>query len=250
MMIDTHCHLSNDEYEDIDVIISHMEDNIMITSGYDKKHNLEVLDVIGRYKNVYGMIGYHPENLDDYDIKLLEEQIVNKKIVAVGEIGLDYHWNTYNKEYQKECFINQIRVAQKYNLPITVHSRDAAADTVDIIEKEIGDSTLVMHCYSYSLEIARRLMKKNVYFGIGGVLTFKNAKNLVEVVKEVPLDRLVLETDSPYLSPEPFRGKKNEPYNILLVAQKIADIKNISVDEVLVKTTQNAEKIFGLNNLQ
>jgi len=244
MMIDTHCHLSNEDYDNLDVVIKHMDGNKMIISGADQKMNLEVLDMIKKYDNIYGTIGYHPEELDDYDISWLEEHIHDSKIVGIGEIGLDYHNGKDNADKQKECFIEQIELAKKYHMPIVIHSRDAAEDTLKILKEHLGDNLAVMHCYSYSVEIARELMKMNISLGIGGVVTFKNAKTLVDVVKEIPLDRLVLETDSPYLTPEPLRGTKNEPYNIYYVGLKIAEIKNISLDEVFKTTTENAQRIY------
>lgn len=246
MMIDTHCHLDLDN-PNIKDELKRMEDNIIIVSGYSTKTNKEVLKLCQEYKNVYGTIGYHPDEVEeDNDLNLLEEYINNPKIVGVGEIGLDYYWHNDNKDKQKKLFIDQIELAIKYNKPIVVHSRDAAEDTYEILKNYKGKK-IVMHCYSYSLEMAKKFKELGVMFGIGGVVTFKNGKKLVEVVENIELDSLLLETDSPYLTPEPFRGKRNEPYNIIYVAEKIAEIKGIKLEEVLKTTTDNAVRQFDLN---
>lgn len=250
MFIDTHCHLYKEYYENIDEVIKEMKNNIMITSGCDNTTNKEVIECINKYDNVYGTIGIHPEeieNVKEEDFIYIENNINNPKIVGIGEIGLDYHYPT-NKDLQKEIFIRQIELGKKYNKTIVVHSRDALEDTLHILNKYKNDNLkIVMHCYSYSLEIAKELIKNNVKLGIGGVLTFKNSVKLKEIVKELPLTNFLLETDSPYLSPEPFRGKKNKPYNCYFVAQFISQIKNISIEEVFKITTDNAVKQFDLD---
>lgn len=245
MMIDTHCHLDLND-ENLKNKIEKMKDNIIIVSGYNTITNKEVLKLCEKYKNIYGTIGYHPDEVDgDINLDLLEENINNPKIVGVGEIGLDYYWHSDNKEKQKKLFIEQIELAKKNNKTIVVHSRDAAEDTYEILKK-YNLKKVIMHCYSYSYEMALKFKELGVYFGIGGVVTFKNGKKLVEVVKNIDINKLLLETDSPYLSPEPFRGKENEPYNIIYVAEKIAEIKGISVEEVLKITTDNAICQFDL----
>lgn len=250
MFIDTHCHLDYEEYESLDKIINNMQDNIMIASGADPKNNKHVIDLATRNKNIFATIGIHPEFADSYmdeDLKFIENNLNNSKVVGIGEIGLDYHYGKENKEKQKKLFVEQIKLAKKYNLPITIHSRDAAEDTYKIIEQEYdGNLKITMHCYSYSLEYAKRLEKFNVKFGIGGVVTFKNAKKLVEVVSYLSLNKILLETDSPYLTPEPYRGTLNEPKNSYLVAKKISEIKNESVETVIKTTTNNAVYQFDL----
>ena len=237
MMIDTHCHL--DEYENIDEIIKHMGNNIIIVSGVDDKTNKQVIEIINKYPNIYGVIGIHPEEIDNINsnsFKIIEENINNPKIVGIGEIGLDYHFIKDNKIKQQEIFIKQIELANKYKKTIVIHSRDSINDTYNILKKYLNTKA-VIHCYSSSLDIK---------LGIGGVVTFKNSKILKEVVENISLDNLLLETDSPYLSPEPLRGKINEPYNIIYVAKKIAKLKNISLEEVLNRTTVNAIEQFDL----
>ena len=250
IMVDTHCHLDIDEYENVEEVIKNMGNNIMIASGYNNKSNKRVLELINKYENIYGTIGIHPnefESMNDESIKYIEDNLNNKKIVGIGEIGLDYNWDTENKELQKEYFIKQILLAKKYNKVIVIHSRDACMDTYNILKENLDNIKAVMHCYSYSKEMALEFKKIGLKFGIGGVVTFKNSSKLQEVVKSLNLEDILLETDSPYLSPEPLRGKKNEPKNVYLVAQKIAELKGASVDEIIRNTTNNAASVFDLN---
>lgn len=250
MMIDTHCHLDIKDYDNVEEIISHMEGNYMIASGCDMQTNKRVIELVNKYNNIYGTIGVHPSEIsDDIEgcIKYIEENISNPKIVGIGEIGLDYHYGDEDKELQKKYFIKQIKLAQKYNKTIVIHSRDAAEDTYNILEDHIGSSKVVLHCYGYTKEMAKRFLKFNMMFGIGGVLTFKNSQKLKETVEMLDMDKLLLETDSPYLSPEPYRGQKNEPHNIIYVAHKISELKNVDYEKVLEITTNNAIKQFDLN---
>ena len=223
-MIDTHCHLFKEYYDNIDEIVNNMNDK------------------------VYGVIGIQPEEVgkfSDKSIKIIEDNINNPKIIGIGEVGLDYYWDDTHKEEQKKVFRCMMDLARKYKKTVVIHSREAIQDTYDII-KEYSDVKCVLHCYSSSVEMVKEFIKLGVMLGIGGVLTFKNSKKLVEVVKEIPLEYLLLETDSPYLSPEPFRGKTNIPNNIEIVAQKIAEIKDITVEEVLSVTTSNAKRQFNI----
>ena len=247
MLIDTHCHLEEKDYEDLDCIINNM-DGYMIASGYDDETNLEVIDLVNKYDNVYGVIGIHPEEVDNVtsnSFKIIEDNINNKKIVGIGEIGLDYYYVKDNKDKQIDLFKKQIKLAEKYNKPIVVHSRDAAQDTYNIL-KNIKVKCDI-HCFSYSLEMSKKFIKLGCRLGIGGVLTFKNSKNLKEVVEKLDLDNFLLETDSPYLTPEPYRGHKNNPNNVILVAKKIAEIKRMNVEEVIDKLNINAIEQFDLD---
>jgi len=244
MLVDTHCHLSVDDYENLDEVISEMN-GIMIASGCDDKSNKEVLDLVSKYKNVYGVLGIHPESVNDYNddsLKFIEENINNPKIVGIGEIGLDYYWVNDNKDVQKELFIKQLNIAQKYNKPIVVHSRESIQDTYDILKDYKLKGSI--HCFSSSLEMAVEFIKLGYKIGIGGVVTFKNSKKLQEIVKEVDIKNILLETDSPYLSPEPLRGKQNKPSNVSLVALKISELKDISKEEVINITMVNACQLF------
>lgn len=249
MMIDTHAHLFKEDYDDIASLLEHMKDNIIIVSGTNDETNKEVLELVNKYDNVYGTLGIHPSEIDkitDDSFNIVETNLNNKKIIGIGEVGLDYYWVKDNKEEQKKLFIKQIELAKKYNKTVVVHTRDSIEDAYNII-KDYNDVKFVIHCFSSSIEMANKFIKLGCKLGIGGVLTFKNSKKLKEVVANIDLDYLVLETDSPYLTPEPFRGKKNEPYNIIYVAEEIAKIKNVSVDEVLKKTTENTISQFDLH---
>ncbi len=249
-MIHTHCHLDSILYESIDKVIKKMDKNMIIAAGVDLESSKHVLELVDKYPNVYGVIGFHPEEIDKYDdtfLTFLEENINHPKIVGIGEIGLDYHYTKENQKQQQEIFIKQIELAKKYNKPIVIHSRDAAEDTLTILKTKASSLKMVLHCYGYSSEMAKEFLKMDVMLGIGGVVTFKNGKKLKEVVENVSMDRLLLETDSPYLSPEPFRGKTNEPYNIVYVADEIAKIKGITKEEVLSITFDNAVRQFDLS---
>lgn len=242
-MIDTHCHL--DEYENIDEIVTNF-DGIIITSGYNDISNLKVIELVSKYKNVYGTLGIHPEEAsNNYNLKIIEENLSNPKIVAVGEIGLDYHYTKENIEAQKRLFMRQLDLATKYSKPIVVHSRDAILDTYNILSSYNLKGTI--HCFSSSLEMALKFIDLGYKIGVGGVLTFKNGKKLREVVENISLENILLETDSPYMSPEPYRGLKNKPQNVYFVLKKLAEIKNINQDEVLKITNDNAKKIFNID---
>lgn len=248
-MIDTHCHLDKENYEDVSDVIEEMKNDYMIASGYDIKTSENVCNLIKTYDNIFGSIGIHPSEVKKFkisDINLIENMI-SEKIVAIGEIGLDYHWDKDNKEEQKEFFIAQIKLAQKYNLPIVIHCREAIEDTYNILERYLNGHKAVLHCYSGSYEMSLRFAKLGVKFGIGGVLTFKNSQKLTEVVEKMDISNFVLETDSPYLTPVPYRGKTNHPFYIKYVAEKIAEIKDLSFDEVIETTTKTACSIFDLN---
>ena len=247
MLIDTHCHLSYQDYDNLDEIIKNMN-GIMIANGCDDKTNKEVLELVKKYDNVYGAIGFHPQEIDNLtsnSFKLIEENLNNPKIVALGEIGLDYYWTKDNIEKQKEIFELQLELAIKYNKPIIVHSREAIQDTYDILKKYNLRGSI--HCFSSSLEMANEFIKLGYMIGVGGTLTFKNSIILQNIIKNIKLENILIETDSPYLSPEPFRGKTNKPSNVYYIALKIAELKNINVTDVLDVVNNNAITIFDLN---
>lgn len=251
MMIDTHCHLGKDDYDQLTDVIDRMQDNIIIISGVDDKSNLEVLELCHQYSNVYGTLGIHPTELDQVNessFSFIEKHIMDPKIVGIGEIGLDYYWEKDSeiKKRQQDIFIRQIKLANQYQKTVVIHSRESAEDTYNILKTYLHTKA-VLHCYSYSLEMARRFLEMDLKLGIGGVLTFCNSIKLREVVKQLELDNFLLETDSPYLTPEPFRGKKNEPYNVYYVGQKMAEIKGISLNEVFDTTTKMAMRQFDLD---
>ena len=241
-MIDTHCHL--DCFDNIDEIVKNM-DSIIITSGYDDESNKKVIELVSTYENVYGTLGIHPEEVDNpYNIDYIKENISNPKIIAIGEIGLDYHYTQDNKEKQKQVLIEQLQIAQENNLPVVIHSRDAIMDTYDILKK--FNLKGIIHCFSSSLEMANKFIKLGYKIGIGGVVTFKNGKKLKEIVKEISLNDILIETDSPYLAPEPLRGTKNEPKNVYYVLKEVSNIKEIPYDKVLEITNRNAYDLFNI----
>ncbi len=247
-MIDTHCHILSEYYDNIDEVINKMENNIIIVSGTNDIENKEVIDLCNKYKNVYGTIGIHPTEIDqitDNSYNIIIDNLNNKKIVGIGEIGLDYYWDKSKKEKQKEVFIKQLDIARRYNKSVVIHTREATNDVYEIL-KNYPDLKKDIHCFTGSNEMAQNFIKIGCKLGIGGVLTFKNSK-LKDVLKEIPTEAILLETDSPFLTPEPFRSKKNQPYNIVYVANKIAEIKGVSTEEILKQTTLNAIDQFDLD---
>ncbi|MCQ9625551.1 TatD family hydrolase [Cetobacterium somerae] len=249
-LVDTHCHLDNEKFdEDRLEVIERIKENLefCVNIGYDLASSKKSLELAKEYDFIYAVIGVHPIDIAEYSEEVEKELELlgkNPKVVAIGEIGLDYHWMTEPKEVQQERFKKQLELAEKLNKPVVIHTRDAMEDTVNIL-KEYPNITGVIHCYPGSLETAKQLVDR-FYLGIGGTLTFKNSKKAVEVVKDIPLDRIVIETDCPYLTPEPFRGKRNEPIYVEYVAKKIAEIKEISVEDVTKITTENAKKLYRI----
>lgn len=250
MIIDTHCHIYYSEVKNAEEIIKECKKNniVIILNGLDKKSNLEVLELSKKYNNVYAAIGYDHSvvnEITDDDIILLENQIKNNnKVIAIGEIGLDYYWVKDNKEIQKELFRKMLELSEKYNLPVIVHSRDAVQDVYDIIkEYKVRGS---IHCYSGSTEIAKEFIKLGFYIGIDGPITYKNNRKQREMIKEIDINHILVETDSPYLSPEPKRGEKNTPLNIIYIVDKIAEELNIDKDEIVKITTENAKRLFNI----
>lgn len=248
MFIDTHCHVFSEYYDNIDEVVNQCKKNNVnriIVNGCDINSNKEVLELVSKYDIIYGAIGFHPTELDDFNdeyFEFLENNISNPKIVAIGEIGLDYYYDNTDKNKQKEIFKRQLDIANKYSKPIIVHSRNSIQDTYNILKEYNLFGSI--HCFSGSVEMAREFIKIGYKLGIGGIITYKNAKNIREVVKNIDLSYILLETDSPYLTPSPYRGKINSPQYIPLIASTIADIKNISINDVSEVTTANAEEIF------
>ena len=246
MLIDTHCHLSKEDYDNLDEVINEMN-GYMIISGCNDETNKEVIEIVNKYDKVYGTLGIHPEEIDkitDTSFKYIEDNLTNHKIVGIGEIGLDYYWTKDNIDRQKEILIKQLDIASKYNKPVVIHSRDSIQDTYDILKKYKLKGTI--HCFSSSLEMANEFIKLGYMIGIGGTVTFKNSKKVQEVVKELDLHNILIETDSPYLAPEPFRGQKNRPSNVYYVAKKISEIKETTVENVINITGLNAVSQFDL----
>ncbi|MBD9105046.1 TatD family deoxyribonuclease [bacterium] len=250
MFIDTHMHIGDDFGVQPDLYVKNATDaqvEVLIASFCEKDDIMLSTKFVEKYKNLYACIGYHPEvsnKIVEKDYEILEEMVKNNpKIVAIGEIGLDYYWNKNNKDKQREVFCKQLEIAEKLKLPVVIHSRDSINETYEILKKYKVSG--VIHCFSGSLEMAKKFISLGFLLGIGGVVTFKNSK-LFEVIEKLELTNIVLETDSPYLTPEPNRGKTNESSNIFYIAQKIAEIKNISLENVAKITTENAIRTFDL----
>lgn len=250
MFIDTHCHISVEDYDDIDKVIKDDFEKVdkIIISGCEKSSIFESIEIANKYNNIFVTIGYHPDQVDvvnDNDLNDLEKLLDNEKIVGIGEIGLDYHYDSSKKEKQIELFEKQLELALKHDLPVVIHSRDATMDTINTLKKYKVKG--IIHAFSGSYETAEIYIKMGFLLGIGGVVTFKNSK-LYEVIEKIGVDNIVLETDSPYLTPHPYRGKQNSSKYIPIIAKKISDITNISVDEVGEITSNNACSLFDLNN--
>lgn len=251
MFIDTHCHLFREYYDDIDCLIENIKNSgikRVIVSGCDMKSNIEVLELVKKYDIFYGTLGFHPNELDSFNadnLNFILEHINDDKIVGIGEIGLDYHYDDVDKERQKIVFRRQLELAEKYNKPVIIHSRDSIGDTYNILKEYNvkGD----IHCFSGSVEMAREFVKIGYYIGVGGIITFKNAKNIIEVVKDIPLSYILLETDSPYLTPEPYRKNINSPSYIPVIASKLAEAKNTEIKEIAEVTSSNAEALFDFS---
>ena len=249
MFIDTHCHLSREDYDDIDFVIKENREasvDKIIISGCCEKWIDESLMLADKYNDVYVTLGYHPSEVDFVNDELLEElknKITHNKVVGIGEIGLDYYYGKDNKDAQLDLFEKQLKIAEESGMVVVIHSRDATEDTINCLRKYNVKG--IVHCFSGSVETANTYISLGYKIGIGGVVTFKNSK-LYEVVKQIGLSNIVLETDSPYLTPEPFRGKKNSSKYIPLVAGKIADIFEISIDEVAKVTSSTARDLFDL----
>lgn len=250
MYIDTHCHLSSKDYADIDFVLDEDRKNSVdkvIISGCSKESIKESLEYANKYSFVFVTIGFHPEEVDsitDEDIENLEFLIKsNKKVVGVGEIGLDYYYVKDNKDKQKTLFEKQLRLAEKLKLPVVIHSRDATNDTINILKKYHVKG--IIHCFNGSIETANIYISMGYKLGIGGVVTFKNS-NLFKVVKDIGVENIVLETDAPYLTPDPYRGKQNSSKYIPIIAQKIGDICEMSAADVGKVTSLNAKTVFDL----
>ena len=247
-MIDTHCHITMKDYDDIPFLINKIREsgvNKIIVNGTDMESNLEVLELTKKYDIVYGAIGFHPTELDGFKesyFDWLEEHIRDDKIVALGEIGLDYHYDNTDKEQENYVFKKQLEIARKHNKPVIIHSRDAIQDTYNILKEYNVRGCL--HCYSGSLEMAREFVKLGFLLGVGGVITFKNAKNIVNVIKNIDLEYILLETDAPYLTPEPYRKNKNDSSYIPVIARKIAEIKEVNLEVIEKTTNENAKRLF------
>ena len=253
MIIDTHAHYDDEQFDtDRDELLKSMHDGgigLIVNAASTLESWEKIQRLTEEYPFVYGAVGIHPDEagtLTEEHMSEMERLSDLEKIVAVGEIGLDYYWDNESHDVQKKWFIRQLELAKGKDMPVIIHSREAAADTMDIMRGYASGMRAVIHCYSYSVEMAREYVKMGYYIGIGGVVTFKNAKKLVNVVKEIPLTSIVLETDCPYLAPVPYRGKRNSSLYLPYVAEKIAEIKGVSIEEVVRQTEENSRMLYDL----
>ena len=249
-LIDSHCHIDSDRYnDDRDDVIKRIGEELdfAVNIGYDMSSSIESLNLAKKYDFIYATVGFHPADLKGYNEETerqMEQLAWDERVVAIGEIGLDYHWMESPKEVQKEFFRRQMEIARRVGKPVVIHSREAMADTLEILD-EYMDVAGIIHSYPGSYESAKKVMDR-YYFGINGVLTFKNNVKTKEVVSKLPLERIIIETDSPYLTPVPFRGKRNEPGYVKYVAQEIADIKGVSLEEVVRVTNENTRRAYKI----
>jgi TatD DNase family protein len=255
MLFDTHAHLNAIQYNDdlqevIERAVFEGVSNIVVV-GFDRPTISRAIELAEQYDFIYAAVGWHPVDAIDMteeDLHMLEQLAAHPKVVALGEMGLDYYWDKSPKDVQKEVFRKQIALAKKVKLPIIIHNREATADILEILKEEnAAEVGGIMHCFTGSVEVAKQCIDMNFYISFGGPVTFKNAKKPKEVAKEIPLEYLLIETDCPYLTPHPFRGKRNEPSYVKYVAEAIAELKGVSFEEVAQKTSDNAKKIFGMN---
>ena len=251
---DTHAHYNDEKFdEDRDALIKDIyNDSItkMVTVGYDVESSRRAIEIAEKYEFMYATCGISPNDVQNVDIETeiskISALLPNKKVVAIGEIGLDYYWNKDNKDMQKEYFIKQIEIANRFNLPIIIHSRDAINDTIEILKQNNVNKKGIFHCCMQNEFLIKEALKLDFYISFAGAITFKNAKHADEVIKLVPLERLLIETDSPYLAPEPKRGTRNDSRNVKYIAEKIANVKQISIEQVAKQTYENAMKIYGI----
>lgn len=249
---DSHCHYNDEKFDlDRDLII---EENIRngitkaVVAGYSVESSKQAVKIAERYpQNLHCIVGISPNDVDNIDYQEIEELAKSQSVVAIGEIGLDYYWNKENKELQKEVFIKQIQIANKLNLPIVIHTREAVMDTLEILKNNPVTKKGIFHCCPLNQELIKEALKLGFYISFSGNITFKNSKNAPTCIQTVPPDKILIETDSPYMTPEPFRGQRNHPGNVQYVAQKISEIQGTTLEQISKQTTENAKKIFNIN---
>lgn len=253
MIFDTHTHYDAEQFDKdrVELLSSMREHNVgfILNVGATLDGCKSSVEFARKYPFMYAAVGVHPDEvgaLNDETFAWMEELLSDEKAVAVGEIGLDYYWDNEPREVQKEWFIRQLALARKHDLPVCIHSRDAAEDTLNVMREYAKGLRGVIHCFSYSPEIAKEYVKNGFYIGVGGVVTFKNGKKMKEVVKATPIERILLETDCPYLAPEPYRGKRNSSIYLDRVAEEIGQLKGMTANEVIEATEQNAKTLFGI----
>lgn len=255
MYIDTHVHLNADQYdEDLQEVIDRALNSKvekMVVIGFDRKTIKRAIELAEQYDFIYAVVGWHPvDAIDctDEDLEWIEQLAAHEKVVGIGETGLDYHWDKSPREIQQQVFRKQIQLAKRVGLPIIIHNREATEDVLTILREEDAQEVGgVMHCFGGSVETAQESIKMNFMISLGGPVTFKNAKKPKEVAAEIPLEHLMIETDAPYLAPHPYRGKRNEPSYVPLVAEEIARLKELPVETVAEATTENAKRFYKLS---
>jgi len=257
-LFDSHSHYNDEKFDmDRDEIIKEtLASGVsnFIVAGYSIESSKKAVEIVSKYEGLYAIVGISPNDLenikteDDINESALkiEEIAKSEKVVAIGEIGLDYYWDKENKHIQKSMFIKQINIANKLNLPIVIHTRDAHIDTIQLLKENAVNKKGIFHCCPLNRELVKEALNLGFYISLSGVITFKNTKNADDIINMVPEDKLLIETDSPYLSPEPLRGKRNTSINVKYVAEKIAKVKNKSIEEIAQVTQDNAKKIFNL----
>ena len=255
MFIDVHAHLYSEKFEDVEKIVNNAKEyNVqrIVCCGSDLENSKLSLEIANKYDNVYACVGVHPDDVGNFDEKFedeIRELAKDKKVVGIGEIGLDYYTSEVSKEKQKEAFIWQMKLAYELHLPIVIHCREATGDMIEIMKDNLQYCKygVLMHCFNKNSTVAKIFLDMGFYLSIGGCSTFPHTEKLHEAIKQAPLERLMLETDCPYMTPVPFRGQTNEPKNVVIVAENIANIKNISVAEVADQTTKNAKEFFKID---
>ena len=251
---DTHAHYNDEKFEeDRDIIIKQVQENnikYITVVGYNIESSIKAIKIANKYDNIYATVGISPNDLkSEINLEKIENLAQNKKVVAIGEIGLDYYWNKENKDLQRDIFLKQIEIANKLELPISIHTREAVYDTLDIIKNKIKvKNNGIFHCCPLNVELIKEAIKLGFYISFSGNVTFKNSKNADKCIETVPKEKLLIETDSPYMTPEPHRGKRNNSIYVKLVAQKIADVKNMSLEDVAKITLENAKRIYKIGD--
>lgn len=254
---DSHSHYNDEKFkEDYNNILNEIYKSgvtIIINAGADVETSKRTIEMAKKYPYMYSTVGISPNDIKnskeeiDEELEIIKELTNNEKIVAIGEIGLDYYWNKENKELQKYAFIEQIKIANEVNLPIQIHTREAVNDTIEILKKEVPKQGIIFHCCPLNRELVKEGLKLGVYISLSGTVTFKNSKNADEIIKMIPLEKMLIETDSPYLAPEPNRGTRNDSRNLKYIVEKIANVREIREEEIAKITYENAKKIFRIN---
>lgn len=252
-LFDSHAHYNDEKFEqDREEVLKEIYKSgvtRLVNAGYSLKSSKSAIEIANSHEFIYATVGISPNDIEDFkmeDLNEITKLAQNKKVVAIGEIGLDYYWNKENRDLQKEVFISQIEIANKLNLPIVIHTREAIYDTLEILKNNKCNKKGIFHCCPFNVDLVREGLKLGFYISFAGPTTFKNSKNASEIINMVPLSKMLIETDSPYLSPEPLRGRRNDSRNVKYIAQKIAEVKGLSIEEIAKITYDNAKKIFEI----